>query len=81
MVIEVKPLHHRKQSWPNEVTDEGMMIEVKPLQSSKHLSPNEVTLYSTSSLLLIFSGTTISPEYLSFVLATKVAVLAPVSNK
>ena len=81
MVIEVKLLQPLKQPKPNEVTDEGMVIEVKALQSEKHLSPNEVTLYSTLSLLFTFSGTTISPEYLSFVLATKVAVLAPVSNK
>jgi len=32
MVIEVKPLQLKKQSSPNEVTDEGMVIEVKPLQ-------------------------------------------------
>ena len=33
MVIEVKPLHFKKQHSPNEVTDEGMVIEVKSLQS------------------------------------------------
>ena len=81
MVIEVKPLHSEKQPPPNEVTEEGMVIEVKLLQPEKQDFPNEVTLYSTPSPLLIFSGTTISPEYLPFVLATKVAVLAPVSNK
>ena len=72
MVIEVKPRHSEKQPPPNEVTEEGMVIEVKPRQPPKQDSPNEVTLYSTPSLLLTFSGTTISPEYL---LATREAVL------
>ena len=81
IVIEVKRLHSEKQDSPKEVTEEGMVIEVKLLEPEKQDFPNEVTLYSTPSLLLTFSGTSISPEYLSFVLATKVAVLAPVSNK
>ena len=81
MVIEVKRLQPEKQPPPNEVTDEGMMMEVKPLQLEKQDSPNEATLYSTLSLLFTFSGTTISPEYLPFVLATKVAVLESASNK
>ena len=72
IVIEVKPLQPLKQPSPNEVTEEGMVIEVKPLHIQKQPLPNEVTLYSTPSLLLTFSGTTISPEYL---LATREAVL------
>ena len=81
MVIEVKPRQPEKQDPPNEVTEEGMLIEVNPSQSEKQLAPNEVTLYSTPSLLLIFSGTTISPEYLSFVLAIREAVFVSASNK
>ena len=73
-MIEVKPLQPEKQERPNEVTGEGMVIEVKPLQPSKQDFPNEVTLYSTLSLLLTFSGTTISPEYLPFVFSSKEAV-------
>ena len=81
MMIEVKRLQPEKQEPPKEVTEEGMMIEVKPLQPSKHLSPNEVTLYSTPSLLLTFSGTTISPEYPPFVLAIREADFVPGSKR
>ena len=80
-MIEVKRLQPEKQEPHKEVTEEGMMIEVKPLQPSKHLSPNEVTLYSTPSLLLTFSGTTISPEYPPFVLAIREAVFVPGSKR
>ena len=81
MMIEAKPLQSLKQRPPNEVTEEEMVIEVKPLQSEKHCSLNEVTTKLIPSLLLTFSGTTISPEYLLSVLGIRVAVLAPVSNK
>ena len=58
-----------------------MVMEVKPLQPEKQDAPNEVTLYSTPSLLLIFLGTTMSPEYWPSVLGIRAAVFAPVSNK
>ena len=41
--MEVKPLQPKKQSSPNEVTDEGMVIEVKSLQPEKQELPNDVT--------------------------------------
>ena len=58
MVIEVKPLQPRKQSPPNEVTDEGMVIEVKPLQMEKQSVTNDVsylfaTLYSICYLAFL----------------------------
>lgn len=81
MVIEVKPLQPPKQDLPNEVTEEGRVIEVKSPQPWKQASSNEVTLYSTPSLLLTFSGTTISPEYFSFVLATREAVFKSDSKR
>ena len=81
MVIEVKPSHSSKQYFPNEVTDEGMVIEVKSLHLRKQSSPNAVTTYFTPSLPLTFSGTTISPEYSSLVLAIREAVFVLVSNK
>ena len=81
MVIEVKLLQPLKQPKPNEVTDEGMVIEVKPLQLWKQDSPNEATLYSPPSLLLTFSGTTISPEYWPFLLAIREAVFVSDSKR
>ena len=81
MVIEVRHMQPLKQYSPNEVTEEGIIIEVKHLQSSKHLSTSEVTLYSTPSLLLTFSGTTISPEYLPLLLETREAVFVSGSKK
>ena len=80
MMIEAKPLQSLKQRPPNEVTEEGIVIEVKPLHLEKQSSLKEVIRYSTPSLLITFSGTTISPEYFS-VFGIRVAVLAPVSNK
>ena len=81
MVIEVKPLQNPKQRSPNEVTEEGMVIEVKPPQFEKQDPPNEVTLYSAPSLLLTFSGTTISPKYSPFFLGIREAVFVSVSKR
>ena len=80
IVSEVRPMQSSKQLTPNEVTEEGIVSEVRPTQSLKQLAPNEVILYSTPSLLLTFSGTTISPEYLPLLAITE-AVFVPVSNK
>ena len=33
IVMEVKPIHSKKQLLPNEVTDEGIVMEVKLLHS------------------------------------------------
>ena len=81
MIIDSNCIQPWKHELPKEVTEEGMMTDNKLPQSKKHLSPNEVTIYSTPSLLLTFSGTTISPEYLSFVLAIREAVFVSASNK
>ena len=70
-----------KQLFPNDVTVEGMLTLVKPEQSLNAFSPNAVTGYSVSSLAFTFSGTTTSPEYLSPLLATTVAVLASESMR
>ena len=73
----VKPLHPKKQLFPNEVTEEGIVMLVKPEHSSKQLSPKEVTVYSTPLLAFTFPGTTILPVYFSPLgLAVSVAVLA-----
>lgn len=39
IVIDVKPLHLQKQSFPKLVTELGMVMEVKLLQLPKHQSP------------------------------------------
>ena len=70
-----------KHELPKAVTDEGMIILVKLEQSLNAFSPNFVTGYSAPSLAFTFSGTTISPEYLSPLLATTVAVFASESMR
>ena len=77
IVMLVKPEQFRKQPEPKEVTDEGIVTLFNPSHSLNALSPNAVTGYSTPSLAITFSGTTISPEYFSPLgLAVSAAALA-----